>query len=393
MSLRETPTANRLHSAFSGAATVEIDAHQCLHRSGRDHRFASRRHHHRRRQKNIELHGLGPCTLWTPPVLTTNPPTSAACALRALPRPRRKSTSPSSFLMPRICPTRKNGSPISRGAEHARRRRRQQMRPAHAGSAWLAKIAALVDDDVLTLDITRREDRRPALQARQRQSPLRERARDHPRPRPGRRSRAPRHAAGHPGAKRPPHPATGADHPRAPRQARADLFRHAGPSRRRPLASLKNPPALIITDSQVFAYVHERTPKETRLTSFSVLFAGLKGDIATIQGAQAIAGLTPDSRVPSPSFAATPPRGGHRPRQDPAQAAPALRQASGGYLRRRRFSRGSLRLRPDHPVRRLYGQSQARAESHHPRQKAGVPITNYGITIAWLSGILDSIVY
>ena len=26
-------------------------------------------------------------------------------------------------------------------------------------------------------------------------------------------------------------------------------------------------------------------------------------------------------------------------------------------------------------------------------KKAGVPITNYGITIAWLNGILDSIVY
>ncbi len=44
------------------------------------------------------------------------------------------------------------------------------------------------------------------------------------------------------------------------------------------LKKLKNPPDLIITDSQVFPYVYERKPKESRLTSFSVLYAGYKGD-------------------------------------------------------------------------------------------------------------------
>ncbi|MFI3326180.1 MAG: [FeFe] hydrogenase H-cluster maturation GTPase HydF [Clostridia bacterium] len=45
------------------------------------------------------------------------------------------------------------------------------------------------------------------------------------------------------------------------------------------LECLKNPPNLIITDSQVFPYVYERTPKESRLTSFSVLYASYKGDV------------------------------------------------------------------------------------------------------------------
>ncbi|MFI3205733.1 MAG: [FeFe] hydrogenase H-cluster maturation GTPase HydF [Clostridia bacterium] len=45
------------------------------------------------------------------------------------------------------------------------------------------------------------------------------------------------------------------------------------------LSKLKNPPDLIITDSQVFPYVYERTPKESKLTSFSVLFAAYKGDV------------------------------------------------------------------------------------------------------------------
>lgn len=45
------------------------------------------------------------------------------------------------------------------------------------------------------------------------------------------------------------------------------------------LGDLKNPPNLIITDSQVFPYVYERTPKESKLTSFSVLYAAYKGDL------------------------------------------------------------------------------------------------------------------
>lgn len=45
------------------------------------------------------------------------------------------------------------------------------------------------------------------------------------------------------------------------------------------LEQLKNPPKLIITDSQVFAYVYEHKPEESLLTSFSVLFADYKGDL------------------------------------------------------------------------------------------------------------------
>ncbi len=44
------------------------------------------------------------------------------------------------------------------------------------------------------------------------------------------------------------------------------------------LKKLASPPDLIITDSQAFPYVYERTPKESKLTSFSVLFASYKGD-------------------------------------------------------------------------------------------------------------------
>ena len=64
------------------------------------------------------------------------------------------------------------------------------------------------------------------------------------------------------------------------------------------LSNLKTPPALIITDSQVFAQVQPLTPKETKLTSFSVLMARHKGDIDTFrEGADALMALKKDSKV------------------------------------------------------------------------------------------------
>lgn len=64
------------------------------------------------------------------------------------------------------------------------------------------------------------------------------------------------------------------------------------------LQALVRPPKLIITDSQVFPIVYQQKPAESSLTSFSVLFAGYKGDInAFVEGAAAIHSLTPQSRV------------------------------------------------------------------------------------------------
>lgn len=64
------------------------------------------------------------------------------------------------------------------------------------------------------------------------------------------------------------------------------------------LKALSSPPHLIITDSQVFNIVMAQKPKESLLTSFSVLFANYKGDIHTyLQGAKAIAQLSNTSRV------------------------------------------------------------------------------------------------
>lgn len=66
----------------------------------------------------------------------------------------------------------------------------------------------------------------------------------------------------------------------------------------RTLAALREPPHLIITDSQVFDIVEKKKPAESLLTSFSVLMAAHKGDIRFfVRSAMAIDRLTEQSRV------------------------------------------------------------------------------------------------
>ena len=66
----------------------------------------------------------------------------------------------------------------------------------------------------------------------------------------------------------------------------------------RSLASLREPPRLIITDSQVFDIVEQKKPERSLLTSFSVLMAAHKGDIRYfVESAAAIDRLTEQSRV------------------------------------------------------------------------------------------------
>ena len=64
------------------------------------------------------------------------------------------------------------------------------------------------------------------------------------------------------------------------------------------LNNLKTPPSLVVTDSQAFKTVSEIVPENIPLTSFSILFARLKGDLAAFeQGAQAIDSLNDGDRV------------------------------------------------------------------------------------------------
>jgi [FeFe] hydrogenase H-cluster maturation GTPase HydF len=64
------------------------------------------------------------------------------------------------------------------------------------------------------------------------------------------------------------------------------------------LARLRRPPALVVTDSQAFEEVAADTPAGIPLTSFSILFARQKGDLAQfVEGAMAIDRLRPGDKV------------------------------------------------------------------------------------------------
>ena len=64
------------------------------------------------------------------------------------------------------------------------------------------------------------------------------------------------------------------------------------------LASLKNPPKLVITDSQAFGRVSKDVPEDVMLTSFSILFARYKGDLTSlVSGAKALKELTNGKKV------------------------------------------------------------------------------------------------
>ena len=162
------------------------------------------------------------------------------------------------------------------------------------------------------------------------------------------------------------------------------------------LCALANPPKLIITDSQVFHTVYEQKPAESRLTSFSVLFAGYKGDIHYyVESASAIDRLTEQSRILI-AEACT-----HAPLAEDigrVKIPHLLRKRAGEGLQIDIVSGNDFPedLSPYNLIihcgacmfNRKYVLSrieQARAQQ--------VPMTNYGVAIAHLNGILNKIVY
>lgn len=64
------------------------------------------------------------------------------------------------------------------------------------------------------------------------------------------------------------------------------------------IESLKKPPKLVITDSQAFCEVDKIVPEDINLTSFSIFFARLKGDLTTfIEGAQELDKINDNDKI------------------------------------------------------------------------------------------------
>ncbi|MDF2537276.1 MAG: hypothetical protein K0S76_297 [Herbinix sp.] len=160
------------------------------------------------------------------------------------------------------------------------------------------------------------------------------------------------------------------------------------------LQSLTKPPKLIITDSQVFQMVYEKKPAESLLTSFSVLFAAHKGDIDYfVQSAAVIDSLTEDSRVLI-AEACT-----HVPLKEDIgreKLPRMLRKKVGEGLTIVNVSGndfpsdlsgydlviqcGACMFNRKYVINRV-----------DQVKKQQVPMTNYGVTLAYLTGILDKI--
>lgn len=160
------------------------------------------------------------------------------------------------------------------------------------------------------------------------------------------------------------------------------------------LASLAVRPDVIITDSQVFAMVAESVPEGTRLTSFSVLMARYKGDIEAFRaGANALLALPHDGRVLIAEACS------HIPQNEDIGRVKLPR------LLRRRFG-DSITVDivsgddfPDdltpydviiHCGACMFTRRHVMARVRSAKAQ-GVPITNYGVAIAALSGIIDKI--
>ena len=165
---------------------------------------------------------------------------------------------------------------------------------------------------------------------------------------------------------------------------------------RETLQALSRPPKLIITDSQVFKTVYEQKPEESRLTSFSVLFAGYKGDIRYyVKSASAIGSLTEASRVLI-AEACT-----HAPLSEDigrVKLPHLLRKRIGEKLSidivagtdfPQDLTPYSLVI---HCGACMFNRKYVLSRIERARLQ-NVPMTNYGVAIAFLNGILNQIEY
>ena len=160
------------------------------------------------------------------------------------------------------------------------------------------------------------------------------------------------------------------------------------------LQALAKPPKLIITDSQAFAQVYPLKPTETLLTSFSILLAAYKGDLSVfVKGADALDSLTDNSHVLI-AEACT-----HAPLQEDigrVKIPNMLRKKYGEHLQVTVVS-GSQFPNDLSEYQLIINCGACMFNRKHvltrveQAEQQGVPITNYGVVLAKLTGILDKI--
>ncbi len=156
------------------------------------------------------------------------------------------------------------------------------------------------------------------------------------------------------------------------------------------LDNLKTPPALVITDSQAFRKVSEIVPDEIPLTSFSILFARLKGDLDEfVKGAEAIDNLKDGDMVLILESCT------HHAIEDDigrVKIPNLLRKRTGKNLVIHNYAGHDFPDIKDYKLIIHCGACMTNRREVLSRillaDKAGVPITNYGVAISYCLGIL-----
>lgn len=157
------------------------------------------------------------------------------------------------------------------------------------------------------------------------------------------------------------------------------------------LTLYRKPPEWIITDSQVFDQVEKLCPPETKLTSFSILMARFKGDLETfVQGVQVVDQLKETDRVLILEACTHNAVDGDIGR---VKIPAMLRKKAGSGISVEVRSGNDIPedLTPYRLVIHCGGCMFNRAhmmDRVRRCQAQGVPITNYGIFIAKVKGIL-----
>ena len=157
------------------------------------------------------------------------------------------------------------------------------------------------------------------------------------------------------------------------------------------LETLGKKPKLVITDSQVFAKVSKETPEDIWLTSFSILFARFKGNLkAAAAGAAAIDRLKDGDKILISEGCTH-----HRQCDDigTVKLPRWIRNYTGKDLE---FEYSSGRDFPEDVTKYSLivhcGGCMLNEREMRYRQKCAldqeIPITNYGIAIAYMQGIL-----
>ncbi len=155
-------------------------------------------------------------------------------------------------------------------------------------------------------------------------------------------------------------------------------------------------PDLIVADSSVFLEVYNKKPKGVKLTSFSVLFAKLKGDISEyVRGVEALKNLKDGSKILIAECCT------HAPAEEDIGRVKIPKMIKSKINKNVKIDVSSGSVFPDnfsdYDLIIQCGGCMLNKKNIMTRiNKASdknIPITNYGIAIAYFKGILDKIEY